>query len=117
MAIQVDRHQSRDAPTTLVLHQESILRPAPALEVLSDQDWVHGVAVGLDVDEHRAGAGLRDRLHGRDEALRDGEDQITRADADCLQGYAEGVGPAPHANGMRHFAVLGKGVLELRYRG
>ena len=117
MAIQVDGHQSHNAPATLTLDEDPILRPAAALEVLSDQDRVHRVAVGLDVNKHRDGSRLHDCLDRGDERVRHSENQITRADPNCLEGDAEGVSPAPNADGVRDLTVLSEGVFEIRHCG
>ena len=64
--------------------------------------------LGVDVDEDRSGARLHDRLGGRVEGERRGDDLVALADAGRLEGDREAVGAVAHADRGEGRQVLGR---------
>ena len=83
------------------------------LEVLRELARIHIVGPFIDIDEHRTGAGLGDRLRGGDEGIRDRDDNRTGANAGRDQRETEGVRAATHSDAMLRGAVGGEVALEL----
>ena len=73
---------------------------------------VHVEGVGVNVDEHRAGAGVVDRRHGRDEGAGDRDDLVPRTDPGRQEGQVQGAGAGVDADAEAPTAVGGKLLLE-----
>ena len=71
--------------------------------------------VGLDIDEHRCGAGLEDGCGGGDKAHRRGDDLIARADIQSQQRQVQRARAARHAEGVALAQIGRKPLLERRH--
>src|SRR5581483_185600 len=68
------------------------------------------------VDEDRDRANLDNSADRRNECVCAGDDLVTMADAQCLQGELDGVGSGIHANRMFCADKIGKAPLKLDQR-
>jgi len=72
---------------------------------------VHAEGI-VAVDQHRRGAGFRDRADGGDEGVGGGDDLVAVADAERLERQLERVGAGSDADGVAHADQLGEALLE-----
>ena len=83
-------------------------RPRSRRDRRFDQCGVDVVGIGLDVDEHRLGAGAPDGAGGGEEGVRRRDHFVAGADAAGQQRQEERVGPQRAADTASHAAVLGQ---------
>ncbi len=74
--------------------------------------WIHREGDGIDVDEHRLGAGVVDRRSRGDEGEWHGDDFVACADACGEQRQIKRVGAVVHADASRVAGIGRKFLLE-----
>ena len=80
-----------------------------------DARRIEVAGVGLDIDEHRRGAGLEDGRGGGDEAHRRGDDLVARPDIERQQRHVQRPRAARHGQGVALLEIGRKPRLELRH--
>ena len=96
------------------MHREDCHRPARRrlLQCAREFAWRHRIGTGFHIDQHRQGAGPLDRCDRRDCGVRDGEDEVSRADPAGSQCDLDGICPAADADRVRNSDEIRKGHLE-----
>src|SRR5215471_17649380 len=108
------RYDSGDRPVTPAADQPpGTVQRTPFLAEFPKLFGIHVAGSLIDIDELGRGARLRDRLHRRDERVRNSHYHRSRLNSTCHQSEPQRVGPAAYARTVRCAAEFREGPFKL----